>query len=52
MTEAMQDLQKRAVNELFEKMKGNDKELTFKAPTGSGKTYMMSALMDKILSED
>lgn len=52
MTEAMQDLQKKAVNELFEKMKGNDKELTFKAPTGSGKTYMMSALMDKILSED
>lgn len=52
MTEAMQDLQNKAINELFEKMSENKKELAFKAPTGSGKTYMMSALMDKILSEN
>lgn len=59
MTEAMKGLQERAVNKLFEifdklnKNNNNDnKEITFKAPTGSGKTYMMSALMNRILSSD
>ena len=45
------DLQQNAVQQLIE---GTDKkrEITFKAPTGSGKTYMMADYMNKILSEN
>ena len=45
------DLQQNAVQQLIE---GTDKkrEITFKAPTGSGKTYMMADYMNRILSEN
>lgn len=43
------ELQQKAVSELVEKIKTKD-ELTFRAPTGSGKTYMMADLMNRILS--
>ena len=45
------DLQQNAVQKLFEQLKVKD-ELTFRAPTGSGKTYMMADLMNKVLSEN
>ena len=45
------DLQNRAVTELFKKAKGSKKELTFRAPTGSGKTHMMADFMNRILTE-
>ena len=44
------DLQQTAVSKLVEQLKIKD-ELTFRAPTGSGKTYMMADLMNRILSE-
>lgn len=45
------DLQNRAVTELYKKAKGSKKELTFRAPTGSGKTHMMADFMSRILTE-
>ena len=44
------DLQKRAVEELLSQSEYKH-EITFKAPTGSGKTYMMADFMDRILSQ-
>lgn len=45
------DLQNKAVEELFKKAHGTKKELTFRAPTGSGKTRMMADFMNRIISE-
>ena len=45
------DLQQNAVNQLVEQIKRKD-EITFKAPTGSGKTYMMADFMNQIISEN
>lgn len=45
------ELQNRAVVELVAKAKHMD-ELTFRAPTGSGKTFMMAKFMDRILDND
>ena len=45
------ELQQRAITELTEKIKHKD-ELTFRAPTGSGKTYMMADLMNRILEDN
>ena len=45
------DLQNRAIEELFSKAHGTKKELTFRAPTGSGKTRMMADFMNRIISE-
>ena len=44
------DLQQRSVNELVRKI-NSKKELTFRAPTGSGKTRMMADFMDRILAQ-
>lgn len=47
------DLQQNAVSKLVELIKIDKKdELTFKAPTGSGKTYMMANFMNEVLSEN
>ena len=51
----VQELQERAVKELLEKaelsLRGEGKkELTFKAPTGSGKTFMMASFCSRLLS--
>lgn len=51
MLQEVKDLQYRAVNELFIKAHGEKKELTFRAPTGSGKTRMMAAFMNRLLGE-
>jgi len=45
------DLQQNAVTSLVELTSAQD-EITFKAPTGSGKTYMMADMMNRILSAD
>ncbi len=45
------DLQQNAVSALVELTATKD-EITFKAPTGSGKTYMMAEMMNRILSVD
>ncbi|MCC7522329.1 DEAD/DEAH box helicase family protein [Candidatus Uhrbacteria bacterium] len=45
------DLQKNAVSALVE-LTSKQEEITFKAPTGSGKTYMMADMMNRILSMD
>ena len=52
MQQEVIQLQQRAVDELVHKLKGNKQTLTFKSPTGSGKTFMMAGLMNKILSEN
>lgn len=44
------DLQKNAVSRLVDLIDDRD-ELTFRAPTGSGKTYMMADFMNRILEE-
>lgn len=41
-------LQNRAVTSLVEEI-GGKREVTFKAPTGSGKTHMMADFMDRVL---
>ena len=47
------DLQDRAVAELVCLTKENKlNEITFKAPTGSGKTFMMAKFMNEILAEN
>ena len=45
------NLQENAVSQLIEQINKKD-EITFKAPTGSGKTYMMSDFMDRTISEN
>ncbi|WP_276891199.1 DEAD/DEAH box helicase [Helicobacter japonicus] len=51
MIQAVKDLQNEAVKRLVGLLP-HKKEITFKAPTGSGKTYMMSDLMNRVLSQD
>ena len=46
------ELQDRAVKHLLQVVKsGRNKEYTFKAPTGSGKTFMMADFCNRILTE-
>ena len=49
MLQEIKDLQRRAVSELLAKS-AKLKELTFRAPTGSGKTYMMADFMNQVLA--
>ncbi len=50
MLAEVKELQQKAVAQLTEKVFNEQtKELTFKAPTGSGKTYMMADFMNRIL---
>ena len=50
MLQEAKDLQKNAVSELVQVLASGKKEITFKAPTGSGKTYMMADFMNRILA--
>lgn len=45
------DLQLNAVSSLFKELAGRKREITFRSPTGSGKTHMMADLMNRVLSE-
>ena len=49
MLQEIKDLQRRAVSELLLKS-AKKQELTFRAPTGSGKTYMMADFMNQVLA--
>lgn len=51
MLQEAKELQLTAVTQLCKQLENKD-ELTFKAPTGSGKTYMMADLMNRILEEN
>ena len=51
MLQEVIQLQKRAVKQLYGKLNGTKDSITFKSPTGSGKTYMMANLMDKFLKD-
>lgn len=51
ISQAVKDLQNEAITRLVGLLPYK-KEITFKAPTGSGKTYMMSDLMNRVLSQD
>ena len=48
MKQEILDLQNRAIKELINKTQTLD-EITFRAPTGSGKTFMMAKFMDEVL---
>lgn len=48
---AVQELQNRAVTRLIEESK-TENNIVFKAPTGSGKTFMMADMMNRMLSEN
>lgn len=51
MLQEIKDLQSNAVKQLLVKTRNkNQKEITFKAPTGSGKTFMMADYMNQVLS--
>lgn len=50
MLQEAKDLQLRAVAELLQKAEGNKKVLTFRAPTGSGKTRMMADFINRVLA--
>lgn len=50
MLQEAKDLQKSAVSRLVQLLANGKKEITFKAPTGSGKTYMMADFMNRILA--
>lgn len=50
MLEEVKRLQDRAVSALVEEI-NKKREITFKAPTGSGKTHMMADFMNRILSQ-
>jgi type III restriction enzyme len=51
MLQEVKDLQNKAVTELYRKAHSDKKKLTFRAPTGSGKTRMMADFMNRILEE-
>ncbi|MGX2973110.1 DEAD/DEAH box helicase [Helicobacter sp. T3_23-1059] len=51
MLQEVIDLQNEAVSKLFACVKSK-KEVTLKAPTGSGKTYMMSDFMSRVIASD
>ena len=51
MLREVQELQEEAVEGILKALERQD-EVTFKAPTGSGKTHMMADLMNRVLSED
>jgi len=50
MLQEAKDLQNRAVSQMVAMLARGKKEYTVKAPTGSGKTYMMADFMNRILA--
>ena len=54
MLQEAKDLQNRAVQNVIKALSGynKQKQITFRAPTGSGKTYMMADLMNRILANN
>ena len=52
MLQEVKDLQQRAVADLLRKTTGSKCGLTFRAPTGSGKTRMMADFMNRVLASN
>ena len=52
MRQGIKELQNSKVSELVDVYMSNAKEITFKAPTGSGKTYMMADFMNRTLDSN
>lgn len=50
MLDKVLELQKNAVDKLEQAFNSNKKVITFKSPTGSGKTFIIAQLMDSLLS--
>lgn len=46
------ELQQKAVRELVSLIESKKELITFKAPTGSGKTYMMADMMNRVIAND
>lgn len=46
------ELQQKAVRELVNLVESKKEVITFKAPTGSGKTYMMADMMNRVITND
>lgn len=51
MLDDVKNLQERAISELVQSLSEKD-DVVFKAPTGSGKTFIMARVMDEVLSKD
>lgn len=52
MRQGIKELQNSKVTELVDVYMSATKEITFKAPTGSGKTYMMADFMNRTLDDN
>jgi len=52
LSQEVRELQNKAVNAMLDKMSSVCNEFTFKAPTGSGKTFMMAKFMDEYLAKN
>ena len=52
MLQEVKNLQQRAVADLLRKTAASKRELTFRAPTGSGKTRMMADFMNRVLASN
>ena len=53
MLQEAKNLQQEAVGKLVSILKNSkQKSIVFKAPTGSGKTYMIADFMNRVLAED
>lgn len=52
LSQEVRELQNKAVNAMLDKMSLVCNEFTFKAPTGSGKTFMMAKFMDEYLAKN
>jgi len=51
MLQEIINLQRTTVDALVKELETSKKEITFKAPTGSGKTYMMADFMNRVLDK-
>lgn len=51
MLDDVKNLQERAISELVRSLSEKD-DVVFKAPTGSGKTFIMARVMDEVISKD
>lgn len=51
MLDDVKNLQERAISELVQSLSEKD-DVVFKAPTGSGKTFIMARVMDEVLSKN
>lgn len=51
MLDDVKNLQERAIFELVQSLSEKD-DVVFKAPTGSGKTFIMARVMDEVISKD